>query len=138
MEARLLTATEEAELIADARGGSLGAFEQLYRRHSARVFGLCLRLSANRADAQDATQETFIKAWRSLQGFRGESAFSTWLHRIAFNVTVGVERKRQTERRRLQLVPCDEAFDEVSLPAIERVEKALAALPSRARGARSP
>lgn len=130
-----MTATDEANLIADARGGSIGAFERLYRMHSGRVFGLCLRLTANQADAQDATQETFIKAWRSLPRFRGDSAFSTWLHRIAFNESVSFKRKRQTERRHLQLVDNDEPIDGFSLATVEQIEKAVASLPDRAREA---
>ena len=70
------------ELIEQARGGSVTAFEKLYRMHVGRVHGLCVRVCGSQADAEDATQETFIKAWRALNRFRGESAFSTWLHRI--------------------------------------------------------
>jgi RNA polymerase sigma-70 factor, ECF subfamily len=130
-----LTATEEAKLIAAARSGSTAAFEQLYRAHSARVYGLCLRLSDSQADAQDATQETFIKAWRALVSFRGGSAFSTWLHRIAFNETIGMRRRRKNEHKHLQLIDRDEVASNVSLPEIERIERAVAALPQRAREA---
>jgi RNA polymerase sigma-70 factor, ECF subfamily len=130
-----LTPTDEAELIAAARSGSTDAFEQLYRAHSARVYGLCLRLSENQADAQDATQETFIKAWRALGSFRGASAFSTWLHRIAFNETIGMKRRRKTEHQHLRLVDHGEEASDSALPEIERIERAVAALPDRAREA---
>jgi RNA polymerase sigma-70 factor, ECF subfamily len=130
-----LTATDEADLIVAARSGSTDAFEQLYRAHSARVYGLCLRLSDNQADAQDATQETFIKAWRALGSFRGGSAFSTWLHRIAFNETIGMKRRRKNEHHHLQLVDRDDTASDVALPEVERIERAVAALPDRAREA---
>lgn len=127
--------TSEADLVAAARNGSTAAFEQLYRAHSARVYGLCLRLSDSQADAQDATQETFIKAWRALGSFRGASAFSTWLHRIAFNEAIGVKRRRKSAHQHLQLIERDDAAGDVSLPEIERIERAVAALPDRAREA---
>jgi RNA polymerase sigma-70 factor (ECF subfamily) len=130
-----LTATEENNLIAEARRGSVGAFERLYRIHSARIYGLCMRLAHNQADAQDATQETFVKAWRALSNFRGESAFSTWLHRIAFNESVRIRRKRATELRHLQLVHGDAATDEAQPSELEQLERAIATLPDRAREA---
>lgn len=130
-----MTATEENSLIAEARQGSVGAFEKLYRMHSPRVYGLCVRLADSQADAQDATQETFVKAWRALSNFRGESAFSTWLHRIAFNESVRIRRKRATELRHLQLVHPDAVTDEAPPSELEQLERALAALPDRAREA---
>ncbi len=65
---------------------SAGEFEALYRQHVRRVYALCLRLSGNVALAEDLTQEAFVRAWRKLDQFRGESAFSTWLHPLAVNV----------------------------------------------------
>ncbi len=128
-----MTATNEADAIAAAREGSIGAFEQLYRMHSARVYGLCLRLSYNRADAQDAAQETFIKAWRALSGFRGECAFATWLHRIAFNEAATIRRKRKKDRHPRHLADRDEADCGESTADVERLEKAIKSLPERAR-----
>jgi RNA polymerase sigma-70 factor (ECF subfamily) len=131
----LLTATEETALIAEASDGDVAAFEQLYRMHSGRVYGLCIRLAGNHADAQDATQQTFIKAWAALDNFRGGSAFSTWLHRIAFNEVMGTKRKRATEHRHLQLVDRDDSVDEAPLTEIGQLERAIAELPDRAREA---
>ena len=130
-----LTEADEAKLIADATGGSVDAFETLYRMHSARVYGLCVRLADSRADAQDATQETFIKAWRALTDFRGGSTFSTWLHRIAFNEVMGLKRKRANERRHLQVVDNDESSGRTSLAELDELERAIAKLPERAREA---
>ena len=130
-----MTEADEAQLIADATGGSVDAFEALYRLHSARIYGLCVRLADSRADAQDATQETFIKAWRALSDFRGGSAFSTWLHRIAFNEVMGLKRKRTNERRHLEVVDNAAASGRTSLTETDALERAIAKLPERAREA---
>src|SRR6185369_14724593 len=65
--------------------GSLEAFEQIYRRHHKRVFSLCLRMVKNVSDAEDLSQEVFIQLFRKLHTFRGESSFTTWLHRLTVN-----------------------------------------------------
>lgn len=139
--AAALSTAEEAQLIDRARHGDVRAFEALYRLHCARVHGLCLRLADNRADAEDATQETFIRAWNALAAFRGESAFSTWLHRIAFNEVIGRKRRHATERRHLEIA--DAPSDSVTTPGpdagtaeeLERIERAIRKLPERARQA---
>lgn len=130
-----MTDPDETNLIADARHGSTRAFEALYRMHSGRVYGLCVRLAGNPADAQDATQETFIKAWSALDAFRGGSAFSTWLHRIAFNEVMGLKRRHRSEDRNLRVVGENAAAADASLPELDRLERAIAALPDRAREA---
>jgi len=71
----------EAEAILRARDGDRSAFEYLYRLHSRRVYALCLRMVGNTAEAEDLTQEAFLLLLRKIHTFRGESAFSTWLHR---------------------------------------------------------
>jgi RNA polymerase sigma-70 factor (ECF subfamily) len=68
------------------------AFERLYRLHSGRVMGLCLRMVRERDAAEDCVQQTFIKAWRNLDRFEARSAFSTWLHGIAVNVVLTHKR----------------------------------------------
>ncbi len=73
--------------------GSRAAFETLYRNHVGKVYGLCLRMTANPATAEDCTQEAFIQAWRSLPRFEGRSAFGTWLHRIAVNLCLSRNRR---------------------------------------------
>ena len=86
--------TDELEmtLIRRARGGDPSAFERLYRRHVGRVHALCLRLTRNTAEAEDMTQETFIRAWKKLDQFRGEALFSSWLHRMAVNMVLAHRR----------------------------------------------
>jgi RNA polymerase sigma-70 factor, ECF subfamily len=72
-------------LVRAAQAGSVDAFAELVRRHEAAVFRTALRMLGSRADAEDVAQESFVQAWRSLARFRGESAFSTWIYRIATN-----------------------------------------------------
>jgi RNA polymerase sigma-70 factor (ECF subfamily) len=88
---------EESALVDSARGGSQAAFEALYRRHVRKVYGLCLRMSADRTIAEDCTQEAFVQAWRALPAFEGRSAFGTWLHRIAVNAVLAQGRRRRAE-----------------------------------------
>ncbi|HMB72479.1 MAG TPA: RNA polymerase sigma factor [Gammaproteobacteria bacterium] len=130
-----MTANDEKRLIDKAGSGDVRAFEALYRLHSARVHGLCVRLCDNRADAQDATQETFVKAWRGLRQFRGTSAFSTWLHRIAFNECMNIRRRSTARDTHLQVVEPTRAGDSSSMPELEQLERAVARLPDRAREA---
>jgi RNA polymerase sigma-70 factor, ECF subfamily len=77
--------TRETELIARARCGDVAAFEELARMCVDRVCALALRLLGDRGEAEDVVQETLLRAWRGIQGFRGRSGFPTWLHRIAVN-----------------------------------------------------
>jgi len=95
--------TDEADWIAKAKRSDAGAFERLYRMHVDRVYGLCLRMTGNVAEAEDCVQEAFIQAWSKLDKFRGDSAFSTWLHRIAVNAVLGRIRKSKREQDRIQL-----------------------------------
>jgi RNA polymerase sigma-70 factor (ECF subfamily) len=83
----------EAALVQRACNGDMRAFERLYRDHSGRVYGLCLRMTRDAHLAEDCTQETFINAWRALPRFETRSSLSTWLHRIAVNVTLARRRK---------------------------------------------
>ena len=85
---------EERALVESAKRGSKAAFETLYRTHVGKVYGLCLRMTANRATAEDCTQDAFIQAWRSLPAFESRSAFGTWLHRIAVNAVLAQGRRR--------------------------------------------
>src|ERR1700752_4531336 len=84
----------EAEAIARAKQGDAEAFESLYDRHKRRVYSLCLRMTANTAEAEDLTQEAFLQLYRKIATFRGESAFSTWLHRLSVNVVLMHLRKK--------------------------------------------
>ena len=96
---RFLTAAlSEEEAIAGAQRGDASAFERIYQLHGARVYALCLRMVGNTAEAEDLTQETFLLVLRKIRTFRGESAFSTWLHRITVNlVLMRLRRKSSLE-----------------------------------------
>ncbi len=103
--------TDEADWIAKAKRSDAGAFERLYRMHIDKVYGLCLRMTGNVAEAEDCAQEAFIQAWTKLDKFRGDSAFSTWLHRIAVNAVLGRIRKSKREHDRIKI-----AFEQSSSP----------------------
>ena len=83
--------------VALAQKGDVDAFERLYRAHVGRVTALCLRLSGDRQAAEELMQDVFVRAWERLPAFRGESALSTWLHRVAVNVFL--HQKRSSKRR---------------------------------------
>ena len=84
----------EAEAIRLAQAGDAAAFEHLYQLHSRRVYALCLRMVGNPSDAEDLMQEAFLQLFRKIGTFRGESAFSTWLHRMTVNVVLMRLRKK--------------------------------------------
>jgi RNA polymerase sigma-70 factor, ECF subfamily len=96
----------EAEAIERAKQGDAEAFEFLYNLHKRRVYSLCLRMTGNPASAEDLTQEAFLQLFRKISTFRGESAFSTWLHRMSVNVVL-----MQLRKKNLPLVPLDEAME---------------------------
>lgn len=78
--------------VALAAGGDRQAFERLYRAHANRVFSLCARMSGSRVKGEELTQDVFVRTWEKLPQFRGESAFSTWLHRLAVNVVLNARK----------------------------------------------
>ena len=94
----------DAPAVELARAGDTGAFGDLVRKHQAGVFGCLVRMCRSRADAEDLAQETFIRAWEALPGFKGRSSFRTWLFRIATN------RCLNHLTRRRPLYPLDESF----------------------------
>jgi len=96
----------EAKAIERAKQGDAEAFEALYHLHKRRVYALCLRMTANTSAAEDLTQEAFLQLFRKIGTFRGESAFSTWLHRMAVNVVL-----MQLRKKGLAVVPLEETFD---------------------------
>ncbi len=96
-------ADTETQLIASAQKGDDAAFSALYEVHKRRVYSLCLRMTGNTAEAEDLCQEAFLQLFRKIATFRGESAFSTWLHRLAVNVVLMHLRKKG-----LQQVSLDE------------------------------
>lgn len=99
----------EAALIERCRRGELGAFEEIYRAHSAKLFGLVERMVGNPADAEDLLQEVFLSAYRKLEGFRGESALGTWLYRLATNHCLDHLRSRAAKAGQLTDSIDDEA-----------------------------
>ena len=96
----------EAEAIERAKQGDASAFQALYDLHKRRVYSLCLRMTANTATAEDLTQEAFLQLFRKIGTFRGESAFSTWLHRMAVNVVL-----MQLRKKGLAVVPLEETTE---------------------------
>ncbi len=96
----------ESEAIERAKQGDAEAFEILYNLHKRRVYSLCLRMTANTAAAEDLTQEAFLQLFRKIGTFRGESAFSTWLHRMAVNVVL-----MQLRKKGLSVVPLDDTVE---------------------------
>ncbi len=91
---RQSTEFNEADAIERAKQGDAEAFQALYDRHKRRVYSLCLRMTANTAEAEDLAQEAFLQLYRKIATFRGESAFSTWLHRLSVNVVLMHLRKK--------------------------------------------
>jgi RNA polymerase sigma-70 factor, ECF subfamily len=87
-----------ADVLRLAQQGDAGAFERIDRLHSRKVYALCVRMTADRTEAEDLTQEVFLQLFRKIGTFRGESAFSTWLHRISVNIVLmRVRKKAKTE-----------------------------------------
>ncbi len=125
----------EAADVALAAAGDSQAFERLYRRHVARVHALMRRMVGGETDAEEATQDAFVRAWERLGTFRGEAAFGTWLHRLAVNVALNWRKAAGRARTRFD----DEASPEL-LPGrretgAERMdlEAAIGRLPPGAR-----
>lgn len=88
-----LTDLSDYELAQKAADGDVAAFEQLYWQHHRRVFSVCLRMTKNVAEAEDVTQQVFLLLFRKIGSFRGDSAFSTWLHRMTVNTVLMHFRK---------------------------------------------
>jgi RNA polymerase sigma-70 factor (ECF subfamily) len=134
----------DRDLVTAAAAGSRGAFDELVRRHQAAILTLTRVLTRGHADADDLAQDVFVRAWRSLRAFRGDSTFRTWLHRVAINV-VRTHQAKQGRARRLFATPAEDsgerAFDppdtaervDAALPRREIIDRALAALPDELR-----
>jgi len=101
----------EAEAINGCMAGDQSAFEALYNMHKRRVYSLCLRMVSNVAEAEDLTQEAFMQLFRKISTFRGESAFSTWLHRLAVNVVLMHLRKKGLDEVSLDQEPDEDSQD---------------------------
>ena len=86
---------QEALLIEKARDGDISAFEKLISLYEKKIYNYCYRMTNNREDAEDLTQDVFIKVYRNLKNFKGNSKFSTWIYRIAYNACVDKHRKKK-------------------------------------------
>jgi len=131
----------EAEAIKQAKEGDAAAFEFLYKAHCRRVYSLCLRMIKNPAEAEDLTQQAFLQLFRKIGTFRGESGFSTWLHRVTVNIVLmHLRRHKPAEIPVEDLVrhsssgegPLEEGSDNSMLGAIDRLSlmRAIRKLPA--------
>jgi RNA polymerase sigma-70 factor (ECF subfamily) len=121
-----------------AANGDMTAYEELYRRHHRRVYALCLRMASNAAEAEDLTQEAFVQLYRKMGSFRGESAFTTWLHRLTVNQALMHFRKKSVKNELttdegetpVQIVSGTE--NPFRMPIVDRIaiDKAVAQLPN--------
>lgn len=127
---------DSTDLVERARGGDAAAFAALYRAHAGAMLALCLRLTGDRRDAEERLQDVWVRCWERLGGFRGESAFRTWLHRLAVNEVLS---RRRAEARRERRVAYTDAPERLERPLEVRpgeridLEQAIARLPEGAR-----
>ena len=138
-EVEIITSTSNDFVLAQsATKGNLQAFEELYNRHHRRVYSLCLRMLQNTAEAEDLTQEVFIQLYRKIGSFRGDSAFTTWLHRMTVNQvlmhfrkrTVKFEKTTEEGETPVQIVIGTE--NQSKMPIVDKIalESAIAQLPN--------
>jgi len=134
----------DQELVARAAAGSREAFDDLVRRHQVSIVSLARALTNGSADAEDLAQEVFIRVWRSLRGFRGDSTFRTWLHRVAVNVIHSHHGRVSRLRRLIQPAPVESAEHPIERAAApvdvesdlvlrDAIDQALATLPDELR-----
>lgn len=129
---------QDHALVRAAGGGDVAAFEQLYRRHHRRIFAVLRRLCGHEARAEDLLQDAFVKAWQALPGFRFESAFGTWLHRLAVNTALMELRSRrggedrETDDAALEWQGTPDSAGQRTALGMD-MERAVATLPPRAR-----
>lgn len=95
----------DGELVARARRGEVEAFEVLYRRTSGRVYAICLRMSGDAERAKELLQDVFVRVWERLESFRGEAAFTSWLHRLTVNVVLAQSRADRRRGNRFGMLP---------------------------------
>ena len=97
----------EKALIADSRADNLTAFDKLVRRHHSRIYATVYHMTSNREDTDDLTQETFLKAYKALKSFKGDSSFYTWVYRIAVNKTINFLKQRRRKSAQMSLNEMD-------------------------------
>ena len=93
---------EDAKDVALAAAGDRHAFERLYHQHVHRVFTLCSRMCGSKSRGEELTQDVFVRVWEKLPQFRGDSAFSTWIHRVAVNIVLTDRKNEGRARRRMK------------------------------------
>ncbi|MBL8962421.1 MAG: RNA polymerase sigma factor [Gemmatimonadetes bacterium] len=132
--------SDDRDLALRAQAGDLRSFEVLFGRHVGRTFALCLRMTGDRQRARELAHDAFVRAWERLGSYKGEAAFSTWLHRLTVNVIL--EAARSQRRREARVALADDTDDDVQLAAEltptdvgDRIdlERAIAKLPPNAR-----
>ncbi len=129
---------QDHALVRAAAGGDSRAFEVLYRRHARRIYAVLLRLCGQPARAEELVQDAFVRAWQALPGFRYESAFSTWLHRLAVNTALMQLRSRagaqalETDESALDSLGSADTAGLRTAQGMD-LERAIASLPPRAR-----
>ena len=127
----------ERDLVRAAQSGNVAAFERLYQENVKRVYALCYRMSGGAQLAEELTQDVFVRAWQKLASFRGESAFSSWLHPIAVNVAYSERRARVRRESRVSAHDDLTPFEGEAPPAQPALsvdlERAIQGLPEGAR-----
>ena len=125
------------DLVRQAQAGDARAFEEVYRRTVDRVYALCLRMAGDGDDAAELVQDVFVRVWERLGSFRGESLFTTWLHRLTVNLILQDRRSKGRRRAREVSSPDLERFGRAarqSMPGTRvDLERAIAGLPDKAR-----
>ena len=120
-----------------AAAGDMAAFEELYARHNRRVYSLCLRMTGNTSEAEDLAQEAFIQLYRKIGSFRGESAFTTWLHRLTVNQVLmhfrkkGIKMEQTTDDGETPTQIVRGTENPNAMPVVDRIalDRAIAMLP---------
>ena len=138
LEREPLRMAGDASDVAMAAAGDRQAFERIYRGNVNRVFAICARMVGDRSHAEELTQDVFVRAWQKLSLFRGESAFGTWLHRLAVNVVLNARKSDGRSRSRFgddtDEVDTMPQATSVSAPGASiDLDKAIAGLPPGAR-----
>lgn len=100
-------APDDRPLVLRAKQGDLAAYDELIQRHQQRIYGLCYHLTANHEDANDLAQDSFIKGWKALASFKGDSSFYTWIYRVAYNSCLNHLKTRRNRTPHLSLNDLD-------------------------------
>jgi RNA polymerase sigma-70 factor (ECF subfamily) len=133
-----ITALKDYELTKRSAKGDMVAFEEVYRRHHRRVYSICLRMLKNTTEAEDLTQDVFIQLHRKIGSFRGDSAFTTWLHRLTVNQVLMHFRKRNvkfektTEEGETPVQVVEGTLNPRKMPVVDKIalESAIEQLPN--------